>query len=820
MTSEQRQRELPKTIIKWYEIEKESLVACIVSEYGNSVLIAEALEEKGLCMNRIPLAGLDSGKKSEGKCHNSVVHKDVGCAGSQNDEETYDIIIAADILEYALDTVGVLDHIKRLLKPDGKLLLAADNRLGIRYFCGDQDAFSGKNYDSIENYRHLQYWERGNMKGRAYSKAELTGFLEKAGFRRHRFFSVFPRISNPQLLLAEDYVPNEALDIRVFPEYNNPETVFLMEEELYPSLMENGLLHGMANGFFIECPLRGNYVPIKQVTLSGERGVQNAMATIIRSDGFVEKRALYREGKEKLQLLSENNTYLSAHGVRMIDAEVKEDAFVMPYVTGLPANEHFRELLQRDKEAFLRELDAFWNIIRHSSEPASPEEVDWEKFEPGWEKRKKDDPNREKWKKIAFGTEEEREELGVILKRGYLDLVSLNCFYLEDSFVFYDQELFLGNVPDKAIMVRTIGFIYKFNDQLDSILPRRELFERYGMLEHMDLYQKFISHFLNILREDDGLSDYFKEGRREGKKVVENRRRMNYSEEEYPLIFKDIFHQTKGRRLYLFGSGRYAERFREKYDAIYPVSGYLDNDETRWGTEINGLPVLAPAALKEMNPAEYKVIICIKNYMPVLNQLRRAGIPNYSVYDPKMSYRENPGCWEQRAVYRQQMAKEGIPQGSDASIQEQANNKKYNIGYVAGVFDLFHIGHLNLLRRAKEQCNYLIMGVVTDEGVIRHKKSNPKIPYEERITIVQACKYVDETVEIPLDQGDTDEAWRRYRFDAQFSGSDYADDPKWMAKKEFLQRHGSDLVFFPYTEGISTTQLKDMVKDAKGSKNI
>ena len=126
---------------------------------------------------------------------------------------------------------------------------------------------------------------------------------------------------------------------------------------------------------------------------------------------------------------------------------------------------------------------------------------------------------------------------------------------------------------------------------------------------------------------------------------------------------------------------------------------------------------------------------------------------------------------------------------------------------------MFHIGHLNLLMRAKAQCSHLIVGVVTDEGVIRHKKSRPQIPFDERIAIVRACRYVDEVVEIPLDQGDTDEAYRRYHFDVQFSGSDYAGDPKWMAKKAFLQRHGADLVFFPYTEGISTTQLKDRVNN-------
>ena len=389
-------------------------------------------------------------------------------------------------------------------------------------------------------------------------------------------------------------------------------------------------------------------------------------------------------------------------------------------------------------------------------------------------------------------------------------MVSLNCFYLEQDFVFYDQELFLENVPAKAILVRTIEFIYKFNDQLDMILPRRMLFERYGLMKHMDLFQKFISRFLNILRDDDGLSDYFKEGRRDAGIILENRRRMNYSEEEYPMIFKDIFHHTIGRRLYLFGSGRYAKRFRKNYDGIYPVSGYLDNDKSRQGTVVDGLPVLSPTALEGMNPVEYKVIVCVGNYMPVIKQLRRMGIPNFSVYEPGRFYRELVSVEGERTGVPARRAQDWV---AEPPIQ---GGRKYNVGYVAGVFDLFHIGHLNLLRRAKEQCNYLIVGVVTDEGVIRHKKSNPKIPFEERIAIVRACRYVDEAVEIPLYQGDTDEAYRRYRFDAQFSGSDYADDPKWMAKRDFLQRHGADLVFFPYTEGISTTQLKEILPDSGG----
>ena len=812
MTAEQRRRELPKAIIKWYTIEKGSRTACIVSKHGNSARIAEALKESGHDAACIPLETLEDRQGAEeggsfGNRAAGAASAEMDRGGAYNngiyDNGIYDIIVAVDVLEYADDVPFLLSRIGGLLKPEGKLLIAADNRLAVRYFCGDQDAFTGKNYDGVENYTHLLSWERESMEGRAYSKAELSRFLKQSGFAARRFYSVFPGTANPQLLLAEDYEPNEALDIRIFPEYNNPETVFLFEEELYPALMENGMLHAMADGFFIECARFPGVIRKgpDQVTLSGERGPENAMATILYKGGSVEKRALYPEGRRKPERLLENSRYLSEHGVRMIDSELKGEALVLPYVSGIPANDGFRRLLTEDKEAFLERLDAFWETILHSSDPARYDEIDWERFEPGWEKRKKDDPNRDRWKKTACGSEEEREALGVILKRGYLDLVSLNCFFLDGGFVFYDQELYLENVPAKAVLLRTIEFIYKFNDQLDGVLPRQELFDRYGLTAHRDLYHKFISRFLNELRGDDGLSDYFQEGRRDYGTVVENRKRINYSGETYAMIFKDIFHHTAGRKLYLFGSGRYAQRFLEKYGDRYPVEGYLDNDVKRQGTEKDGRMVLAPEALKEMNPAEYKVMICIRDYLPVVKQLRREGIPNFSVYDPKASYDEGPAAERRRRGARD----------ADGSGPEEAV-KKYGTGYVAGVFDLFHMGHLNLLRRAKEQCRHLIVGVVTDEGVIRHKKSNPKVPFEERIEIVRACRYVDEAVEIPVDKGDTDEAYRLYKFDVQFSGSDYAEDPKWGAKRDFLQRHGADLVFFPYTEGVSTTQRKDIAK--------
>ena len=135
--------------------------------------------------------------------------------------------------------------------------------------------------------------------------------------------------------------------------------------------------------------------------------------------------------------------------------------------------------------------------------------------------------------------------------------------------------------------------------------------------------------------------------------------------------------------------------------------------------------------------------------------------------------------------------------------------KKYRRGYVPGVFDLFHIGHLNLLRRCKEQCDYLIAGVLTDELAAFFKGERPYIPYAERAAIVAAIRYVDEVV--PVDDMNTDKmaAWRLYHFDCHFSGDDHGTD--WAEVRQALEKVGSAMEFFPYTQGTSSTKLKSLI---------
>lgn len=135
--------------------------------------------------------------------------------------------------------------------------------------------------------------------------------------------------------------------------------------------------------------------------------------------------------------------------------------------------------------------------------------------------------------------------------------------------------------------------------------------------------------------------------------------------------------------------------------------------------------------------------------------------------------------------------------------------KKYKIGYTTGVYDMFHIGHLNILRRAKEQCDYLIVGVSTDELVYKSKNKYPIIPFNERMEIIGAIKYVDKVV--PQENKDKMAAYEKYKFDAMFVGDDWKGSELFTKCEEELKKKGSTVVYFPYTKSTSSTILREKV---------
>ena len=321
----------------------------------------------------------------------------------------------------------------------------------------------------------------------------------------------------------------------------------------------------------------------------------------------------------------------------MVEGKREGDTYVMPYIQGQIATEYITDLLRSDRKNFLRDHESFWKLILSSSEHAAYEEVNWKQFEPHWERRKKDDPNIDQWQNRAFGTKEEKDNIGVILKRGYIDMVSINCFYTENGFVFFDQEFFIENFPANAIFIRTIDFIYRDSSDLEKIYPKEDILRYFNLYKYLDIWRAKGNMFLEELRKEKELLGYHKQRRRDYQAMVSNRHRMDYSQEEYERLFTNIFKGIGSKKIYLFGSGRYAEQFIEQFGKYYDIAGIVDNNKSRWGEEISGIKIYCPEILEEVKEP-FKIFICIKFFQDVLLQLKRMTVKDISVYDPRLDY--------------------------------------------------------------------------------------------------------------------------------------------------------------------------------------
>ncbi len=130
-------------------------------------------------------------------------------------------------------------------------------------------------------------------------------------------------------------------------------------------------------------------------------------------------------------------------------------------------------------------------------------------------------------------------------------------------------------------------------------------------------------------------------------------------------------------------------------------------------------------------------------------------------------------------------------------------------GYVSGVFDMFHIGHLNIIMRARERCDLLIVGVVTDDVVKQVKNQDPVIPLEERMAILRGLRDVDEVVvDTHADKFDT---WQELHYDVIFKGDDWQNTPKGRKLEKDLEAVGARVDYFPYTRETSSTLLRQVL---------
>ena len=209
-------RNLPIGLLCWYGFEKGSKILWIKEKENTKFdRIPEYLQKHGY---GIEVCEMDSTSIPEWTGYG------------------YEYVILIELLEKHQNQKSVLEFCKSVMAEHGTLLLGMNNAYGLRYFCGDRDPYTDRNFDSIEQYRRISERDRENLSGKMLGRAVVEKLLERTGFIDFRTFSVMPSLECPQLIYRQDCLPNENLAERYFPMYGHPDTVFLEEEYLYGNL--------------------------------------------------------------------------------------------------------------------------------------------------------------------------------------------------------------------------------------------------------------------------------------------------------------------------------------------------------------------------------------------------------------------------------------------------------------------------------------------------------------------------------------------------------------------------------------------------------
>lgn len=377
-------------------------------------------------------------------------------------QENFDYVVLAGGLEEVPDTfafaglVGPAAMVKcllGLLQPGGRLFLAVDNRLGLRYFCGEPERHTGRPFAGIN---HALVREGKSL----FSRQEIMETVHQAGAKGVKCYYPLPDWRMPQLIYTDEYLPEDNLNERLLVYHPQNRTLLADEAKLYSQVIKGGVFPFFANSFLLEIAREPESLSqAVYAALSSDRGRDKALATVLYSNGRAVKRPLFSEGLPYGQKLAAQSEELRSRGLPVLACSWQDGAVQMARIEAPMLSSHLKDA---SAEEFIAIFDKLWRYILQSSEETGREQ----NALPG----------------IISCPQEPWEP---ILERAYLELIPLNAFYDKGEILFFDQEYVRENYPAKYVIFRAIHYAYVFTPELEKRVSRKSLMERFGITENM-----------------------------------------------------------------------------------------------------------------------------------------------------------------------------------------------------------------------------------------------------------------------------------------------------------------------------------------------
>lgn len=445
-----------KNILCWYPIPKNATILEIDANLGEVTgLLCEKGKKVIAIEENISKASAIS-KRYENK--NNLEVKTENIKPSEEEKFDYVVIYQPEKIELA----------KNLVKPNGTILLATNNRFGIAYFAGA--SFKGKIYDTI-------LAEQGPL----YGKKEIEKLLQEQGLNQYQFYYPLPNYKMPNVIFSEQYMPNENTTKMMYNiMYEKGSVVVFDELKALKQLTKNGLFDFFANSYLVEIkmPEKKQTNPIHFISFNNNRKEEYQLATILE-ENKIKKQMISPKARKHMKSIELNTKNLKKLGFHMID-EIVEDEVISQYIEG---------------DTFDKKIVTL--LLQGNIEEAN-----------GWIEKWYDHLKQRllKNKRSGFNeniqaSPEELEGL-TILKNGYIDLVFENTFYQNDEFLFFDQEWYADGIPIEFLLYRAIQNMYAYNLEIENKYPKQKVLEKFGLATYIELFQRIEQYIQKDIIDD------------------------------------------------------------------------------------------------------------------------------------------------------------------------------------------------------------------------------------------------------------------------------------------------------------------------------